>query len=467
MKLSSIHVKSLAINAANISTEIIDGDEHIVIRGVVPVVDDVVMNGGLYPAAEINKSYQTLEGNQMPLGHPKIGGEYVSASNPRAVNKFHIGAWAENVRKDGDRVVMDMKINKRYAEGTEKGKRVLTRIEEMQANSGAEPIHVSTGLLLSREQNKGKSKGKSYSWVARNMRFDHVAILLDEPGAATPDEGVGIFVNADNSTEEVETETVDLNSAANCTREGVINKTKFFFTNASNFSFDDIQRAIGEKLREGRSDDNWLWPESVWPDTFVYRDDSRYFKQKYLIDDDGAAQFVGEPVEVVRKQPEYEIKTNGEENPMKDLIINALKAAGKPTEGKSEAELLDAYNQMAAEKAAGKEETPEEKAAREKKEAEEKAAKEKANNHEEMPAWAKLLTEQVSALNSQFNANADKEKAEKRTAVKAKFGLDEAAVNALDGAALDGLYAQCQTSIGLNGSFRQANSNQSVSEMPE
>lgn len=467
MKLSSIHVKSLAINAANISTETIDGDEHIVIRGVVPVVDDVVMNGGLYPAAEINKSYQTLEGNQMPLGHPKIGGEYVSASNPRAVNKFHIGAWAENVRKDGDRVVMDMKINKRYAESTEKGKRVLTRIEEMQANSGAEPIHVSTGLLLSREQNKGKSKGKSYSWVARNMRFDHVAILLDEPGAATPDDGVGIFVNADNSTEEVETETVDLTSAANCTQEGLLNKTKFFFTNASNFSFDDIQRAIGEKLREGRSDDNWLWPESVWPDTFVYRDDSRYFKQKYLIDDDGAAQFVGEPVEVVRKQPEYEIKTNGEENPMKDLIINALKAAGKPTEGKSDTELMDAYNQMAAEKAATKTETPEEKAAREKKEADEKAAKEKANNHEEMPAWAKLLTEQVSALNSQINANADKEKTEKRTAVKTKFGLDEAAVNALDGAALDGLYAQCQTTIGLNGSFRQANSNQSVSEMPE
>lgn len=467
MKLSSIHVKSLAINAANISTETIDGDEHIVIRGVVPVVDDVVMNGGLYPAAEINKSYQTLEGNQMPLGHPKIGGEYVSASNPRAVNKFHIGAWAENVRKDGDRVVMDMKINKRYAEGTEKGKRVLTRIEEMQANSGAEPIHVSTGLLLSREQNKGKSKGKSYSWVARNMRFDHVAILLDEPGAATPDEGVGIFVNADNSTEEVETATVDLTSAANCTQEGLLNKTKFFFTNASNFSFDDIQRAISEKLREGRSDDNWLWPESVWPDTFVYRDDSRYFKQKYLIDDDGAAQFVGEPVEVVRKQPEYEIKTNGEENPMKDLIINALKAAGKPTEGKSDAELMDAYNQMAAEKANAKEETPEEKAAREKKEADEKAAKEKANNHEEIPAWAKLLTEQVSALNSQFNANADKEKTEKRAAVKTKFGLDEAAVNALDGAALDGLYAQCQTTIGLNGSFRQANSNQSVSEMPE
>lgn len=467
MKLSSIHVKSLAINAANISTETIDGDEHIVIRGVVPVVDDVVMNGGLYPAAEINKSYMSIEGNPMPLQHPKIGNEYVSASNPRAVNKFHVGAWAENVRKDGDRVVMDMKINKRYASATENGKRVLNRIEEMQANSSAEPIHVSTGLLLSREQNKGKSKGKSYSWVARNMRFDHVAILLDEPGAATPDDGVGIFVNADNSTEEVETETVDLASASNCTQEGLVNKTRFYFTNASNFSFDDIQRALSDKLREGRTDDNWLWPETVWPDTFIYRDDTRYFKQKYLIDDDGVAQFVGEPQEVVRKPTEYEIKTNGENNPMKDLIVNALKAAGKPTDGKTDAELMDAYNQMAAEKAAEKTETPEEKAAREKKEAEDKKAKEKATNSEEIPGWAKLLSEQVTAINTQINANADKEKGEKRTAVKAKFGLDDVAVNALDGAALDGLYAQCQTTTGLNGSFRQVNSDKTLSEMPE
>jgi hypothetical protein len=29
------------------------------------------------------------------------------------------------------------------------------------------------------------------------MQFDHIAILLDEPGAGTPDEGVGMFVNAD------------------------------------------------------------------------------------------------------------------------------------------------------------------------------------------------------------------------------------------------------------------------------
>ncbi|EGT5653765.1 DUF2213 domain-containing protein [Cronobacter sakazakii] len=397
MKLSSIHVKSLAINSSNISTETIDGDEHIVIRGVVPVVDDVVMNGGLYPAEEINKSFKTLEGNPMPFGHPKIGNEHVSATNPRAVNQFHVGAWAENVRKDGDRVVMDMKVNKRIAQSSEKGKRLIERLDELQANSNAEPIHVSTGLLLRREQNSGKSKGKSYSWVARNMQFDHVAILLDEPGAATPKEGVGIFVNRDNSQHEVDVTTVNLEEAEKESLEEtittkVINSLKALFSANSH-------------VKE-------------------------------------------------------------EADPMKDLITNALKAAGKEVEGKTDAELMDAYNQMMAEKTASKAETPEEKAAREKKEAEEKAAKDKATNSEEAPAWFKPFADKLSSIESGLTANADQEKATKREAVKAKFRLDDMAVNALDGAALDGLYAQCATTRSLSGAFNHS-TDKPFSEMPE
>lgn len=83
MKLSSIHVKSLAINASNISTTTINGGEHYVIRGAVPIVDDIVMNGGLYPAEEINNSYKTMEGKLMPLPHPMVDGS-MSAPMTRA-----------------------------------------------------------------------------------------------------------------------------------------------------------------------------------------------------------------------------------------------------------------------------------------------------------------------------------------------------------------------------------------------
>ncbi|ATX93055.1 DUF2213 domain-containing protein [Citrobacter portucalensis] len=462
MKRNRVNVLTVVNSDSKITTETIGGKPHIVVRGVTPVVDDIVMNRKLYPAAEIEKAYNTLERNPMPLGHPKVDGKHVSARDVRAVNNYHVGAWLQNVSHKDGKVSGDMYVDRQYAESSEKGKRLVNRLDEMAAGTNVEPIHISTGLLYSGIAANGESKGKKYNEIATNMMFDHVAVLLDEPGAGTPSEGVGIFVNADGDEQEIE--VVNLADGSDCTREGLLNKAKFFFTNASNFSFSDIERAISDKLREGRTDDKWLWPESVWPDTFIYRDDAKYFKQKYLIDDDGKAVFVGEPVEVVRKPTEYEIKTNGENDPMKELIINALQAAGKPTEGKSDAELMDAYNQLAAEKAATKTETPEEKTAREKAEKEER---ERANNQAEAPAWFKPFADDLAAVKSGLTANSDKEKGEKRAAVKAKFGLDDLAVNALDGAALDGLFAQCQTSTGLNGAFRQVNNNDSFSEMPE
>ncbi|MEM8142105.1 DUF2213 domain-containing protein, partial [Morganella morganii] len=129
--------------------------------------------------------------------------------------------WAENVRKDGERVVMDVKVNRRFADATEKGKEFLARVDDIIAGNSTDPIHVSTGLLLQREQNKGKSKGKPYTWVARNMHFDHIAILpASEPGAATPDDGVGMFVNADG--QKCDIENVSLVDAANCTKADIL-----------------------------------------------------------------------------------------------------------------------------------------------------------------------------------------------------------------------------------------------------
>jgi len=395
-----VNVLSVINSASNITTETINGAEHIVVKNVVPVRDGIVLNGGLYPAEENTKGYKSLEDKPMPYGHPKVDGRHVSASNVRAVNEYHIGAYTRNVRKENGQVLTDAVINRRFAEGSDKGRKVLQRLDDMAAGKSVEPIGISTGLLLNRIEAKGESNGKRYTWIATNQVYDHVAILLDEPPAGTPEEGIGMFVNAEG--DEVQVETVNL-------------------------------------------------ADSDMPDP-----QDPAFKQ--LINNFMA--FFSANNKPVKE----------EANPMKELITNALKAKGKEVEGKTEAELMDAYNQMVSEDAKAKADA-DEKAKKEKEDADAKAKAEKektpATNGEEMPAWAKLLTEQVTAINSQINANSDKEKGEKRSAVKAKFGLDDLAVNALDGAALDGLFAQCQTSTGLNGAFRQVNSSQSVSEMPE
>ncbi|EDK8480234.1 DUF2213 domain-containing protein [Salmonella enterica subsp. enterica] len=457
MKLSSIHVKSLAINASNISTTTINGQEHYVIRGAVPIVDDIVMNGGLYPAEEINNSYQTMERKLMPIGHPMVNGKYVSANDPQALNDYYAGAWAQNVSKSGDKTVNDVYVNKAVAETKPDGKRLIARLDEMIAGTNSEPIHLSTGLLLNKEQKSGESKGKKYSWVAHNMQFDHIAILLDEPGAGTPEEGVGIFVNADG--QEGEVETASLIEAANNLKDGLLNKVKFFFTHNSDASFDEIYQMLREAIRYPSGSDVYRYVMTVWPDKFIYEEGNKLFQQKYLIDDN-AVTLVGDAVEVVRKPTEYEVKTNGETNPMKEKMIAALNAAGVKTEGLTDDQVWDAYNEQMKKTADGKkdEEDPEE---------DKSKKKAPAANAEEIPAWAKALSEKVDALNTQISANADTERKEMREAVKAKFGLSDTAVNAMADEPLKEMFSQFQTSLGLNGAFRQTNSSQSVSEMPE
>ncbi|EIZ8938114.1 DUF2213 domain-containing protein [Salmonella enterica] len=457
MKLSSIHVKSLAINASNISTTTINGKEHYVIRGAVPIVDDIVMNGGLYPAEEINNSYQTMERKLMPLGHPMVSGKYVSANDPQAVNDYYAGAWAQNVSKSSDKVVMDVYVNKSVAETKPDGKRLIQRLDDMITGNNAEPIHVSTGLLLNKEQKAGESKGKKHSWVAHNMQFDHIAILLDEPGAGTPEDGVGMFVNSDG--QEGEVETASLIEAANSLKDGLLNKVKFFFTHNSGASFDEIYQMLREAIRPSTDSGVYRYVVTVWPDKFIYEEGNKLFQQKYLIDD-STVTLVGDAVEVVRKPTEYEVKTNGETNPMKEKMIAALNAAGVKTEGLTDDQVWDAYNEQMKKPADGKKEDEDPKADKSKK-------KDPTVNAEEIPAWAKALSEKVDALNTQISANADTERKEMREAVKAKFGLSDTAVNAMADEPLKEMFSQCQTSLGLNGAFRQTNSSQSVSEMPE
>lgn len=126
------------------------------------IVDDIVMNGKLYTAAEIAKGYKTLERTPMPLGHPKVDGKHVSARDVQAVNEYHVGAWLQDVEHKDGKVSGDMYVDRRYAESTEKGQRLVNRLDEMAERKNVEPIHISTGLLYSGIAANGESKGKKY-----------------------------------------------------------------------------------------------------------------------------------------------------------------------------------------------------------------------------------------------------------------------------------------------------------------
>lgn len=380
----------------------------------------------------------------MPIGHPMVNGKYVPSTDPEALNTYYAGAWAQNVSKANDKVVMDVYVNKAVADTKPDGKRLIQRLDDMMSGENIDPIHVSTGLLLNKEQRAGESKGKKHSWVAHNLDFEHTAILLDEPGAGTPDEGVGMFVNADG--QEADVESTSLIDAANSMKDGWWNKVKFFLSNSSEMSFDDIYQALRMSIKQ--DDKKWRYVVSVWPDHFVYEEDGentkpKLFDQKYLISDK-VVTLVGDPVEVVRKPTEYEVKTNGETNPMKEKMIAALNVAGVKTEGLTDDQVWDAYNQQMQKKEGGGD-----------------TGQAQINSDAITAAVNAAITplnEKLSKLETQLQANAESDLKTKRDAVKAKFSfMTEAAVNSLSGDALNDLYSQCQTSTGLNPSFQQVN----------
>src|SRR5690554_6847626 len=155
---------------------------------------DTVLNGIFYPRDELEASYQGINRTPAPLGHPMINNQHVSARDPEAINRYHIGAHNENARIQGDRIMADMVLDVEYAQRHPEGQRLLDAI-----NSG-KPISTSTGLYMEREE---APEGAEYDFVGRNYAWDHVATLLDEAPAIGTDAGVGLMVNSKGETTEV------------------------------------------------------------------------------------------------------------------------------------------------------------------------------------------------------------------------------------------------------------------------
>jgi hypothetical protein len=266
-----VNVKTKVRNA-DIRHVVHNGRDHIVVPSYT-LPDDVVMNGGLYPAEEIAKGYKTLEGTLAPVGHPTLNGKPVLANTPEALNAHYVGAWNKNVAREGGRVYVEKWIDVEVASRSEVGKQLLEAIDQNM------PIHTSTGLITKREIAINQA---GYQWIAREMRFDHDAILFDEPGAATPDDGVGMMVNS-----------AELVVNAICP-ELVVN-------DLLEDSYGQKREALCAAIREVYgSPDNYAYVEDFDDENVIYNTPKGLAMVGYLYKE-GAVVLEGEPVPVVTK----------------------------------------------------------------------------------------------------------------------------------------------------------------------
>lgn len=196
----SMHVNiTTKVNSKSIRREMHNGREHLVLPSYT-LPANVVMNGGLYTDTEINAHYTGLEGTLAPLGHPQVNGQFVSAFSPEGLCVGFVGAWNRNVKKSGNRVYLEKWVDTNRAQESEGGRELLDRVAAIERGEDVPPIHTSVAVYLDQLEANEDQKAMGAEWVAKIHGMDHDAILLHEVGAATPEQGVGLMVNADLAT---------------------------------------------------------------------------------------------------------------------------------------------------------------------------------------------------------------------------------------------------------------------------
>lgn len=333
---SLVNIASLVVNS-DIRTEVIEGVSFTVIPSKT-LPKDVVMNSIMYPSEEVEAAISTLDMSPVTIGHPVVNGKFAPAGDPISQAAYGILGAHNRVKgkTDDGRWVVEKLIPTEQLQNTERGKKLAEAIKHKR------PIHTSTGVYLTKEPEIGvNAMGQEYTSRAKIDRFDHDAILLNERGAATPEQGVGIFVNASGESEETEVMYVNLSSGDD-------------FSMSSNGMRMKLQDAARKQFNSEDDDDMWLYVEDFNETKAIVCQKDKQFAVEYKMVGD-EIEFVGDlkkvesagfkftevigrivdkVISVVKSEPSDESQTVNknregnevDETKVQEMIANALAA---------------------------------------------------------------------------------------------------------------------------------------------
>lgn len=165
-----------------------DGREYLVAPGVALVAG--VVGNEYVPASEIAKAAFGFNGRPLPLSHPMLGDEYISANSPEQHHAASIGQFW-NATFDGTKLKGEYWID--VAKAQAMGGDALALLQRLEAN---QQVETSTAYGRDFDATPGNFNGKSYTGIARNLVPDHVAVLISEQGKCSISDGCGLLANA-------------------------------------------------------------------------------------------------------------------------------------------------------------------------------------------------------------------------------------------------------------------------------
>jgi hypothetical protein len=159
-------------------------------------------------------------------------------------------------------------------------------------------MEVSTGLFSNLEMVSGKYEGVPYNAIVRHIRPDHLALLPNEVGACSIDDGCGTMRNnctgCNGTCNEAKTTREKINKALRLVGEKL-------GLSANKESFAEIRELVHDSLKNIYPND-WVFILDLYEDMVIYEVErsSTLYKRSYVITE-GKAILGDDTQEVVRK----------------------------------------------------------------------------------------------------------------------------------------------------------------------
>ncbi|MBU2249825.1 MAG: DUF2213 domain-containing protein, partial [Gammaproteobacteria bacterium] len=299
------------------------GSNHLVVPATILV--EGVHNKLFYSAEELKNSAHLWNGIPIPIYHPKDeNGIPTSANTPEITSQCAGRFW---------NTTFDPKVKGLKGEfwlDTKKfGGDILDKILNGQ-------MEISTGLWSDEEAGEGDWNGEKYIASLSNYRPDHVAILPNEIGACSWEDGCGIRVNSSDENPYRKEEQNIVKNELNLLKKGDKFKVILMAVNGEEgtlktllktlgkglglkvqeLSHDDIRQQLNEQIRaKFKTPTNQypdVWVRDVWDDHLVYESGSKKYDQSYSLAAD-EVEITGDPVEVKLKSSYVPVvsKTSG------------------------------------------------------------------------------------------------------------------------------------------------------------
>lgn len=274
----------------------LDGRDYYV--GPVILCKECVMNGLLYPEDVLNDHPQRWNGQPLIVQHPfDKNNKPISVNSPMVIAKHKVGyvfnsMWDSSLKALKaeawiDKLKVEESFPKLYA--------------KLEANQN---VDVSTGLFSDTIVKSGIFNNKKYVGIATNIIPDHLAILPDEKGACSWEDGAGLFrVNQQQPQDEEQSMSL-LNQA----KAMAVILVSSFGLRVNEISNSEVSSKLRDalRIRFGVKDGEYCYVEDVFPDRVIYslefkNQPLRYEQLPYTQDGDSIILSPDMPVSVSRK----------------------------------------------------------------------------------------------------------------------------------------------------------------------